>query len=939
MGFFDKIKKVFGSEDDVEYQNTDETNNKDELAEDKEEKEIQPINSEESVLNNKVSDEQKVIRNFKYLDDLIHSRMKEIVLDSDIVLGSDEESQYLEGIKLDVDDFAIDGNGHTIDAQGLTRIFYCTGKNVIIKNIILKNGHVEDGGAIYNDDGELTIISSTINNNIAGRDGGAIHNSDGELTIISSTLTENTAYGSGGAIHNKDGEITITETTLTENTARWNGGAIHNKDGEITIIETTLTENTANSDGGAIHNNCSLTITSSTLTENTAKFGGAIHNKDGEITIIETTLTENTARWNGGAIHNNGSLTITESIFNNNTAQREGGAIFNQDECVMTITGSTLTENTAEYGGAIHNNGSLTITSSTLTENTARWDGGAIHNEKGELTITSSTLTENTANIYGGAIYNHGGTPIIINCEILFNKSEESIISNSDSSFNNANLEFQYTKFNDNQSEYIISNKDDAKLVIIEGEFRRNNVEESVIYNDGKSSTIDKTIFENKLSTAHNIINQSNLTLISPKIKDDGKTILNSGQILIKRSSKDFENKIYGDGIVETSSIPVGQKSDFSYLDKKIHKSPSKEIILEEDIYLENYELDFYEGGIELDIDGLVIDGNGHAIDGRGKTRIFIITGNNITLKNITFKNGHSYKNYNSPINNNGGAIKNNLNQNISINNCKFISNTSEGRSGAIHNIGGLSIVESNFHENTAISGGSISNEHGSLTINKSTFKDNIARTSGAICNNGSLTIMESEFNENIAQDLGGSGAIQNRADGELNIIHSIFNQNAAKDGNSGAINNMGTLIIKKSKFTRNTAECKLIKHGIGGAIRNSNSLIIVKSELSDNESNYGGAIYNNDGELILKESSLNNNIAINGGAVFNHSELNIAESTFNSNMANSGGAIVNKGELNITESTFNSNMAKEGHGAISSNNYELTIKNCKFNNNKPNDY
>ena len=605
----------------------------------------------------------------------------------------------------------------------------------------------------------------------------------------------------------------------------------------------------------------------------------------------------------------------------------------------MTITGSTLTENTAEYGGAIHNNGSLTITSSTLTENTARWDGGAIHNEKGELTITSSTLTENTANIYGGAIYNHGGTPIIINCEILFNKSEESIISNSDSSFNNANLEFQYTKFNDNQSEYIISNKDDAKLVIIEGEFRRNNVEESVIYNDGKSSTIDKTIFENKLSTAHNIINQSNLTLISPKIKDDGKTILNSGQILIKRSSKDFENKIYGDGIVETSSIPVGQKSDFSYLDKKIHKSPSKEIILEEDIYLENYELDFYEGGIELDIDGLVIDGNGHAIDGRGKTRIFIITGNNITLKNITFKNGHSYKNYNSPINNNGGAIKNNLNQNISINNCKFISNTSEGRSGAIHNIGGLSIVESNFHENTAISGGSISNEHGSLTINKSTFKDNIARTSGAICNNGSLTIMESEFNENIAQDLGGSGAIQNRADGELNIIHSIFNQNAAKDGNSGAINNMGTLIIKKSKFTRNTAECKLIKHGIGGAIRNSNSLIIVKSELSDNESNYGGAIYNNDGELILKESSLNNNIAINGGAVFNHSELNIAESTFNSNMANSGGAIVNKGELNITESTFNSNMAKEGHGAISSNNYELTIKNCKFNNNKPNDY
>lgn len=126
---------MFESEDDIEYQNTDETYNKDEIAEDKEEKEIQPISSEESVLNGGVSDEHTVIRNFKYLDDLIHSRMKEIVLDSDIVLGSDEESQYLEGIKLDVDDLANWWDRHVIDAQGLTRIFCCTGKNVLLKTL------------------------------------------------------------------------------------------------------------------------------------------------------------------------------------------------------------------------------------------------------------------------------------------------------------------------------------------------------------------------------------------------------------------------------------------------------------------------------------------------------------------------------------------------------------------------------------------------------------------------------------------------------------------------------------------------------------------------------------------------------------------------------------------------------------------------------------
>ena len=37
-------------------------------------------------------------KNFKYLDELIHSGVKEIVLDSDIVLSDGEESEYLEGI-------------------------------------------------------------------------------------------------------------------------------------------------------------------------------------------------------------------------------------------------------------------------------------------------------------------------------------------------------------------------------------------------------------------------------------------------------------------------------------------------------------------------------------------------------------------------------------------------------------------------------------------------------------------------------------------------------------------------------------------------------------------------------------------------------------------------------------------------------------------------
>ena len=216
-------------------------------------------------------------RNFRYLDDLVHSGVKEILLDSDIVLSRDEKSQYLNGIELDVDDLVIDGNGYAIDAQGLTRIFHCTGKNVFIKNIILKNGFTEkNGGAIYNR-GELTITESTLSENTAQLYGGAIHNMS-RLTITESILNENTAEY-GGAIHNLKGEITITESTLTENTAQRKSGAIHNYDGELTITESALTKNTAQREGGAIYNSWEgeLIITESILNENTARHGGVIY--------------------------------------------------------------------------------------------------------------------------------------------------------------------------------------------------------------------------------------------------------------------------------------------------------------------------------------------------------------------------------------------------------------------------------------------------------------------------------------------------------------------------------------------------------------------------------------------------------------------------------------------------------------------------------------
>ena len=171
-------------------------------------------------------------KNFKYLDDLIHSGVKEIVLDSNIVLGDGEEEYYGYksdfddnnhscGIKIDVDDLIIDGNGHTIDAKEKSGVFMFTGSNIIIKNITIKNSVY----SIENYNGFVTMINTCFTNNLGF--GGALFNHCGELTIMTCKFIDNEARRDGGAILNR-GEIKIIDSLFKGNDAYHWGGSIEN---------------------------------------------------------------------------------------------------------------------------------------------------------------------------------------------------------------------------------------------------------------------------------------------------------------------------------------------------------------------------------------------------------------------------------------------------------------------------------------------------------------------------------------------------------------------------------------------------------------------------------------------------------------------------------------------------------------------------------------
>ena len=265
------------------------------------------------------------MKNFKYLDDLIHSGAEEIVLDCDIILDDGEEQDYFEGIILDVEDLLIDGDGHSIDACRKALIFY-NASNVTLKNVTLKNGLR------------------------------AIYNFRGTLNISDSVFLENASEITGGAIYNYWGEVNLFNSKLLKNFSRCHGGAIFNFNGEVNIEGSEVSGNISEIDGGAIFNGSSLNISDCIFTDNVAKgSGGAIYDNRAEINIIDTQFSRNMSKgiFGGGAIHKNrGILNIFESAFTDNSAENDGGAIFAID-CELVLKNSKIHDNSS-FGAAVY---------------------------------------------------------------------------------------------------------------------------------------------------------------------------------------------------------------------------------------------------------------------------------------------------------------------------------------------------------------------------------------------------------------------------------------------------------------------------------------------------------------------------------------------------------------------------------------------------------
>ena len=325
-----------------------------------------------------------------------------------------------------------------------------------------------DGGVISASE-STSMISGCFESNYAAYDGGVISASQGVLMILEgSTFSNNTAHSDGGVINAHEANITLRNTSCLGNRAT-QGGALYTNQGNVYISHSSFSQNSVDNEGGAwFMEDCQADLQDVNYTLNSANDGGAVYSINSDLTLFGSIFANNSAKVTGGAIYTSYStinssktLQVTSNranlgviyllgstahlhvhtlfsenvgsflMFNSKTTftgtthfvgcsepmrshdtevnMHEGGAItaFKSDIIFNGI--SSLTDNYAENGGAIHAtdhsnvyvNGEMTI-----AYNMAKDTGGGVYLDTSEIQCQSSlNISSNTATEKGGGVH------------------------------------------------------------------------------------------------------------------------------------------------------------------------------------------------------------------------------------------------------------------------------------------------------------------------------------------------------------------------------------------------------------------------------------------------------------------------------------------------------------------------------------------------------
>ncbi len=152
-----------------------------------------------------------------------------------------------------------------------------------------------------------------------------------------------------------------------------------------------------------------------------SKFGGGIDDGGvGPLTVSGSTITANSAAVDGGGIEASGPLTVNNSMITQNAAV-SGGGIDDVGGSVTVMNSAIADNSTSNLGAGIATSvGTALVVDSTISGNTAGFSGGGI-NASTSATVTNSTINGNTAGDDGSGIVALDGPLAITNSTVVGN--------------------------------------------------------------------------------------------------------------------------------------------------------------------------------------------------------------------------------------------------------------------------------------------------------------------------------------------------------------------------------------------------------------------------------------------------------------------------------------------------------------------------------------
>ena len=893
----------------------------------------------------------------------------------DVKHGDDEIDNY--GISI-TKTTIINGNGHTIDANGHGSIFVVKDSSVTLtlNDLTLINanpvsdssGIVSNGGAVYFDGSTLIVNNVNFKNNTVYKYGGAIYTT-GTCIVDSSVFDGNDVQfrsqnidNGGAAIYADNGASLLISNSQIINNHK-NMVIRDNNVGDLVdgvVVATGYTK-----------------ISKSYFRNNSGCYGGAVTslgytNAGKNQIIIENSVFDANRAFQGAAVNIIGStFKISGTNFTNNKGVGYGsgnpnvGALLTWYGCEGTISDCNFINNTADNGAAYRlgddNNGvsSASVDSCTFINNTASNQGGAVYEGgktgKATLDIKNSIFTNNSAKKEGSAIY-----------------SGYTLNIDDDTTFTN-NMVYMYYTGTLNIGEIKTFTDLQNAINMVEGDIHlssnvtmlaseADNFVNGIVVDHLVNLKCDGfTINANNLGRIFNVtstadkLNIYNANLINGNA-DIGGAIYNTGSVyayntnFINNTAATMGGAVFNNGtltiqkcIVDNNDITKRTSSDSEdYGGAAIYNWYDSTLSIKNSTIsnnLKNYKNGDYVVGAVTSLGKTIISQNSYFVNNSGRWGGAITTSgsslpgkkvNELSISDSTFsKNGGLY-----------GAGIFIQGSKFSITSCVFDSNTASGKGNMTPNDNNGAAIEVT-NTDKAITG----------TISRSTFTNNKAQYGGAIdiCA-GTIKITNSKFINNSADVEGGAIDI-NTLNGNLKVTisGSKFINNSAPLG--GAILNIKDLTVKGSTFINNTPNTIFNWAGAGG---NLNLNIKTFTDLQNAIGLVTGTLtLNQNVAMTAKEAAdftngitINKDITIDGkghtinaknlGRIFSIGEgftVTLTNATLINGKADKGGAIYNDGSLTLSDVKLSDNAADSYGGAVF-NNGHLVVGNSVFDSN-----